>query len=47
MYCLFCVTELLHEAEQGLYEELSQMLNEDKALTVIDLPGKKQTFFIG
>lgn len=44
MFCLFCVTEFMHEDERGLYEKLSQMLNEDEASTVIDLPGKKHIF---
>lgn len=44
MFCMFCVTEFVHEDERGLYEKISQMLNEDEASTVIDLPGKKRTF---
>ncbi|XP_060756072.1 uncharacterized protein ofcc1 isoform X2 [Neoarius graeffei] len=31
--------KFMHEDERGLYEKLSQMLNEDEASTVIDLPG--------
>ncbi|KAF4075904.1 hypothetical protein AMELA_G00224260 [Ameiurus melas] len=31
--------KFVHEDERGLYEEISQMLNEDEASTVIDLPG--------
>ncbi|XP_060756075.1 uncharacterized protein ofcc1 isoform X5 [Neoarius graeffei] len=30
--------KFMHEDERGLYEKLSQMLNEDEASTVIDLP---------
>lgn len=41
--CL-CVTEFMHEDERGLYEKLSEILNEDEVSTVIDLPGKKHTF---
>ncbi|XP_053467433.1 orofacial cleft 1 candidate gene 1 protein homolog [Ictalurus furcatus] len=36
--------KFVHEDERGLYEKISQMLNEDEASTVIDLPGKKRTF---
>ncbi|XP_037389692.1 uncharacterized protein ofcc1 [Pygocentrus nattereri] len=31
--------KFMHEDERGLYEKLSQMLNEDDASTIIDLPG--------
>ncbi|XP_047006249.2 uncharacterized protein LOC108256210 [Ictalurus punctatus] len=31
--------KFVHEDERGLYEKISQMLNEDEASTVIDLPG--------
>ncbi|KAI4887878.1 hypothetical protein NFI96_015090, partial [Prochilodus magdalenae] len=31
--------EFMHKDERSLYEKLSQMLNEDDASTIIDLPG--------
>ncbi|GAA6066127.1 uncharacterized protein ofcc1 isoform X1, partial [Tachysurus ichikawai] len=31
--------KFMHEDERGLYEKLSQILNEDEVSTVIDLPG--------
>lgn len=40
-----CFIEYLNDDEQKLYRRLSQLLGEDDASTIIDLPGNKVPIF--